>query len=392
MRWKFIFDETDEEAEERSRIRRAIADWWKEFESRTEDLGALFSQKQEWDLPAWMHQHLNAISPHLMWEFGPGILGGHRLVITPECERALRPLVIEVLAAAPKIAGWEFYGYRLAESFEIAEMTVDGRGGGRLAEMRFVLSPGDFNRIDVRCCVGKDYPEDLMRPTGFVAIETLLGEELLDRWIGGIDYERADPFPPEACHGRDLLARARNVVDGLTHALPSAPWIGRAEECSWTAFKLEPKKADEYPGRKDQFTQISACPELHQCFFSGAPLDSTRFSRCDEVFAFVKVDGSEKLPDWGFKDRSEVEDALIASLEAAGLGTVIGGGMGLRYSYVDLALLDVQKAVPAIREALIRGGIPVRSWLLFFDRDYADEWVGIHSETPPPPRAIPDPT
>ncbi len=36
-----------------------------------------------WDLPAWMHKHLQAIDSRLMWEFGPSADGaGHQLVIT----------------------------------------------------------------------------------------------------------------------------------------------------------------------------------------------------------------------------------------------------------------------------------------------------------------------
>jgi Ca2+:H+ antiporter len=43
-----------------------------------------------------------------MWEFGRAIAtDGHRLVITPETVKELRPLVDELLARAPAIPGWE---------------------------------------------------------------------------------------------------------------------------------------------------------------------------------------------------------------------------------------------------------------------------------------------
>ena len=38
-----------------------------------------------------------------------------------------------------------------------------------------------------------------------------------------------------------------------------------------------------------------------------------------------------------------------------------------------------------MRPVLREGRAPVRSWLLFFDPELADEWVGIWDETPPPP-------
>ena len=88
--------------------------WWAAFQAKAADLDALFSRQAEWDLPGWMQENLQPIHPHLMWEFGPAVEGpGHRLVITPESRRHLRPLVAEMLRRAPPLDGWEFYAYRL---------------------------------------------------------------------------------------------------------------------------------------------------------------------------------------------------------------------------------------------------------------------------------------
>src|SRR5258707_1222977 len=167
-----------------------------------------------------MREHLGAISPELMWEYGPGLLGGHRLVITSESARHLRPLVREILRLAPKIPGWEFYGYRLREDDQMARVTVEARKGARLEQMRFMLSTGKFNRIDVRCLVPNGYPEDKMKATGFVALECLLGEELLDRWIGFIDYKTVDRFPTACVPAEALLGTTRRLVQGIIAGLP----------------------------------------------------------------------------------------------------------------------------------------------------------------------------
>ncbi len=44
-----------------------------------------------------------------------------------------------------------------------------------------------------------------------------------------------------------------------------------------------------------------------------------------------------------------------------------------------------------VRALMREGGIPRRWWLLFFDAQWRDEWLGIHDDTPAPPR-IPDGT
>ncbi len=49
-----------------------------------------------------------------------------------------------------------------------------------------------------------------------------------------------------------------------------------------------------------------------------------------------------------FADKSEIEDALDAVLRPQKFGCHIGGGTGLRYSYIDLALTDVNRGVDAI--------------------------------------------
>jgi len=384
MRWKYVIDETAEESRQRPIIKQKIAGWWRAFAAHAADIDAHITRKQNWDLPKWIHENLNPISHELMWEFGPGLLGGHRLVITPESNHELRPLVDEILSAAPKIPNWEFYPYRLPSDFPEAETMVKARGGARLSDMRFVLQAGKFNRVDIHCLVKSDFPKDLIRNTAFIAIENLLGEEMLDHWIGNIENETVPVFPSTAIQGDKMLDGLRTTVAGIVGKLPAEPWIGRMGKQQWSLLSMEPKKLPDYPGRQDQLTQISPWPDLHQSLLIAKNFHSARFSRCGETFAYLKIDGSEGLPAWGFQDRGDIENALSEALEGAGCGAMIGGGNGLRYCYVDLALLDVSKAIPVIREALARGGVSPRSWLFFSDCDYAAEWVGIYPESPAP--------
>lgn len=114
MRWKFPVDLTREEREARQETIVLIDQWWEEFAARVDDLNVMFGGGKAFDLPAWMADHLGAVHPHLMWEFGPAVRApGHRLVVTPESRYHLAPLVGEVLARAPRLEGWEFYPHRL---------------------------------------------------------------------------------------------------------------------------------------------------------------------------------------------------------------------------------------------------------------------------------------
>ena len=82
-----------------------------------------------------------------------------------------------------------------------------------------------------------------------------------------------------------------------------------------------------------------------------------------------------------------IEDTLDEPLRAARAGCQIGGGSGLRYSYIDLALLDVEAGICIVRDILRRGNVNRRTWILFFDDVLDAEWIGVFPDTPPPPRA-----
>jgi len=80
-----------------------------------------------------------------------------------------------------------------------------------------------------------------------------------------------------------------------------------------------------------------------------------------------------------------VEDALDEALVGSQLGAVISGGTGRIYSYIDLALAEVRPAIAVIRDVLRKGNIPVRTWLLFHDGRWRNEWLGVWEDTPAPP-------
>lgn len=101
------------------------------------------------------------------------------------------------------------------------------------------------------------------------------------------------------------------------------------------------------------------------------------------------IDGQDGLEGSDYSGRDEIEAAITKALISDSLGGVIGGGTGIRYSYVDLVLTDLERAVASVRKVLREGQLPKRSWILFFDADHCGEWVGIYDDTPSPP--VPDP-
>jgi hypothetical protein len=406
MRWRIIDPANAREAAEREAVIQKIDAWWKTFQAKTGDLSALFSGKAKWDLPEWMHHHFSAIDPNMMWEYGPAVQGeGQRLVMTPESAHHLRPLAHAIRKRAPAIKGWEFYEYRLPESLESTRLTVQGRVECDVSDFNVKVSRGMQHRIDLEFTSPSLAAADQKQGShaAFIATETLLGEQMLNEWIGGINFTpgktgvlkgifggKAKPLPH--FFGLDRLNDTVDAVkNSIIDQLPSRPhfeWVNDDNpDVNWTVWKLKPEQADDYAGQQDLFVGRSASPEMWTTAHTGELFSSKRFSRCGETFCYVKIDGSEGLGEGGFADKAEIEDALDAALRPAKLGCQIGGGMGRRYAYVDLALVDVMKGIEAVRRCLRSGKVPKRSWVQFFDSDWGAEWVGIYNDSPAPPMA-----
>jgi hypothetical protein len=390
MRWRFADPNCPEEAAYVRGKLAAIDHWWRAFQSKTSDLEALFKRRSDWDLPQFMEDTLQAVDPRLMWEFGGAVRGpGHRLVITPESQRWLRPMLRTILERAPKIAGWEFYPYRLAETAEQTIDTVKGRVGVDITGALIDASVAPGRKVDLNFAFPgqRDLDEQTAMHAAFVATETLMGEQVLDTWIGAIDLMDDQPVPGS----RPLpLERAQATVAALIRGsidqLPAVPTQDISVEKNWATVKLEPPEpANDYPGRSDLVVASTHDVELFQAMHSGQSFSSSCHSRLGEQFCYLKLDGAD-VPGGGLVEfRSAFEDALNPALLAASAGCCMGGGSGLRYAYIDLALTDLKQAVPILRETLAERQAPVRSWLLFHDDDLAAEWIGIHPATPPPP-------
>jgi hypothetical protein len=390
MSWKFLNPQDRAAIRRHQAVSAKIDRWWRIFQAKTQDLDDLFHRRKEWDLPAWMQRHLGDIDPRLMWEFSRDTeAGGHRLVITPESEKHLHPLVETILEKAPRISGWAFHGYRQPEPVESALETVEARTGATLPEVTVQAQIGEPNRIDLvyqSPRFSSQVDSEALHQI-FVATESLLGEDILDKWIGAM--EAAAPakgtrsLPLEA-----LQDTVHALIVGITDQLPDRPCHQLPDDLPWSLFKLHPEEDDDYPAKEDLFVGVTMMPNVLSAFLNGSRFYSSCFSRCGERFCYVKIDGSgDDAQAMRFADREEMEAALDRVLRPAQLGGVIGGGTGLRYSYIDLALTDVARGSRAVRDVLQDGRIPKRAWLLFCDCEWQGEWIGVWDDTPPPPVA-----
>jgi hypothetical protein len=166
----------------------AFWSWWPEAQAR---IGAAIEQRKfEEPLIAEVTAKVQAIHPKLTWELGPGGTAQHAFSLSSNGDPELRRLAERWLRAAPLAnAVWEFHPARrgapaLSDArLQIAEHTVP------LGEMRFTVA---LDRNHERMAVTSFHPAFVAMPdemrgmTTFITLDRLLGEDTVQRWLGGI--------------------------------------------------------------------------------------------------------------------------------------------------------------------------------------------------------------
>ena len=391
MRWRFPDPNDVAETERRTAVLLGVDRFWQRFTLAAPQLVATFARHAEFDIPGFMEQHLSTVDSRLMWEYGPPLRDGEqRLVITVESERQVRPLLDALLARAPQLPGWEYYAYRMPESWQEAIATVAGRTEIDVSEWRVQATLGELHFLDLKWFLPPGMQAEQLHYAAFVLSEALLGEQAMVTWIGDISLEEHSGARRSAGNAPvSLRARVQALVAQIDERLPSD---GQTTTEAGFVYELEPKDEEDYSGRQDLFVATThALADLWKAAHSNFHFSSRRFSKTGETFCYVKMDGRDDVNHGDLDVRARLQAAIDELLLPSGLGAVTGGGTGRRYSYIDLALRHLDHGLSEVRGALQRAGVPERSWLLFFDAQFADEWIGVYDSTPAPMLSEPEP-
>ncbi len=318
-------------------------------------------------------------------------LGDHAIVVRPtsravtplaERFRELAPASLRIVSRRPAL-GFEL-AVKRAPRFERALSAATARAGftrGHLLEI-IVNLPG---------ATGSEAESAAVE----LLVWDVLGERLADDWVGAVAVvpaPRGGPLklvagtPEQGFALRDLKMTVDAAVAGVGAGLPEKPHFAAAANDEWTLFELDPEPSDEDFAFEDDLAMASTCvPEALKCHLEQRPFSSVRFSRHGELFFYLKY-AERGAPETRLKRRVLLEDQLDSALVAARLGRVVGGGLGLRYSYVHFALAEAERAVAIICDIAKSQKLAKRSWVLPFDTDLAAEWAEVWPAAPPPPR------
>jgi hypothetical protein len=382
MAWKFLDDSKSSNKKYREEMMVLINSWWAHFQNKRKNIEAFLDGRAQMDLEDFMADSLQSIDENLMWEYGTEPGGGkYQLVITPETERHLRPLVETIVATAPKLNNWSFYAYRQPHGFEDTAELVQETTGISLDTLSFAATSDEEHLINLLFKYSGEKGPEAQSDAVFMTVEYLLGEEILDRWIGDMDFAEASSkakFKPMS----DLPNTVFEMIEAIKKKMPEKPLAALRDSFKIEQFKLEPEDDEDHSERFEMRAAHTRLPHIWQAAHSGSPFDSCRFSRHNEKFCYLKLEG---LTD-GAK-LSALESSINEALAKTGSGCTIGTGHGNRFGYIDLALSDPAKAIAALKEICERE-CPQHSWLQFFDSDWTSEWIPMNSKSTTPPGMV----
>lgn len=396
MRWLFADMGNQLEVQKKRQVDADIDLFWQQFKV---DQAALLKSARQADggnLFNWMGSHLHKIHPGLLWEIEVDE-GGKKavFVITAGGSHELRLLVEAVLHAAPSLDNWLFSSYKAANDLT---MVRDSRIPGDWTDTEVFLERNKSNSVDLTF-VSDKFESDNIKSDFLKAIvlaETVLGEEILDKWVGNI-YTRAkrdtrlktimrvvrpDVLKMTKTKIVDLPKSVETIIGQIKDELPNKP-LWQFDSQTFTVDTVSPDESDEKtPSR---LTTVTIVPNISLSVQSRVSFHSCAFSKFGEIYCYIKIIDADSPLDNPAK-YSEFELYLDQKLRQAKIGCATGSGVGVDAAYIDLMLADVRAAIPVLQKASKKFKLPEKSWLLFHDLYWKDEWVGMTEHSPLPLR------
>ncbi|MFO0668476.1 MAG: DUF695 domain-containing protein [Polyangiaceae bacterium] len=200
----------------------AIADFWQFWAGAKDAFAASFRTGEELpELVTKMGERVAAIDPRLDWEFGPGYVNDHHLALSGKGDPRLRVLTEQWLARAPDGGSvWEFYAARQPHSSQAFVLVVSGHEITLDGVVGVARDDETRERLDVTIhhpAFASMADDKLKSQVAYIALDALLGEDGVERWVGAVDTADAPPegalsFSALREHALAFSARATGQV------------------------------------------------------------------------------------------------------------------------------------------------------------------------------------
>lgn len=169
--------------------------WWEQGRAEVE---ALLEAEDMAALTELLGPKVAAIDPGLVWEIVPGRQAAQALVVTAAGAPDVRPLAHRwVKMAPPADEEWEFHPARQPNPAAMeVRLQVEGRDFGLDRLVLGLRAPHGSPRVDVAVFhpIFPDLEEETRQEAAVLALDWLIGEDEVARWVGEITAAAAEPI------------------------------------------------------------------------------------------------------------------------------------------------------------------------------------------------------
>ena len=257
------------------------------------------------------------------------------------------------------------------------------------SRVRVGFSRGHLLEIYVFVPLDVDVAADRLQFSAEIFLETLLGDAIMDDWVGTVDVDRiarskgllvmADSRSSTVSYplseARDLVERG---IAALTEELPDSIIRSRLEAADWTALTIDESsdlnESDDLP-QPDRCFATTRFPEALKACLQGLPFCSSRFCRGEEIW--ISLSWTAQRAESRAQLREQVEAILSDSSPYngpvhPGVDFLLGGsGFGIERDYVDLWVRNDELTIGSV--AMMVAQLTKSVCLEFYDTKWREE-------------------
>ncbi|WP_028063474.1 hypothetical protein [Solirubrobacter soli] len=283
-----------------------IDEYWRWWQDARADVQAAIEQGAD---RAVLHEVLDRVSAlGLACEMSAGLRSRHAICASANGDPALRKLAYRWRDAGPPAdAVFEYHASRIAGNAD-AVLRMNDREFS-FTDFRFGVAVDEPRReldLDVQHPAFAGMAERERAQVGFIALDTILGEEEVERWIGSLEWSGARPTASVTPLG------LREEVARLRASEPSGEWaLMRSDDA--VAVAARPLRPVDHP-YLDLLCELRARPVDHDLSelqdneealgreFASRAFHAASLTQGDVRTAFVYIDGdtstSRELEEW----------------------------------------------------------------------------------------------
>jgi len=358
-RWIYANQGNAEEISRKAGVSKEISEFWEKFEREEDKINNVKNPANCYqEAKKWMDEYLAAIDSDLSWIIivNPQDKTKSMLIIESEWDKGKQAIARDVLAAAPKRADWTFTDEAPPIGTINLLFSYEKNFSRSMPPITVSYKLNDANLIDIKYQT-KD-AKDIEEQIGSF-VKGAIGNRLSERWLQEIDVVEGEGKTEPVIAIPQMLIEVTKLKAGAIARLPNKRcWEMNHSEAQDRAFQLAR-------------------------FYRTTRFFSERYSKFNEQFCFLRLP-IKVVPEP--KDRIELAKSLNARLVGTKNACVLSFDEDQVNKTIDyqLAIEDLDKAIPEIRKFAAEKQLPDTTYLMFHDSDLKYEWVGMCATTKEP--------